>query len=64
MESSSAFDLAHIVGLTFVPESGVYLLSASYIATVGLLLMLWHLLIGVKLYRLGRIQINGGERSE
>jgi len=51
---ASAFDLAYIVGLAFVPASDVYLLSVSFLSAAGLLLLIWHLLIGLKLYQLGR----------
>lgn len=51
---ASAFDLAYIVGLVFVPAEFVELLSAVCLATAGFLLMVWHLLIGVKLYQLSK----------
>ncbi len=61
---ASAFDLSYVVGLAFVPAADVYLLSASCIATAGFLFMVWHLLIGVKLYRLSRTsQLNGGDNA-
>jgi hypothetical protein len=50
---ASAFDLAYLVGLTFVPQAEVYLLGVICIASAGLFLMIWHLLIGIKLYHLG-----------
>ncbi len=56
-----ALDLAYIAGLAFVPETQIYLLSTVCIATAGLFLMGWHLLIGLKLYKLSKTtQANGG----
>ena len=46
---AGAFDLAYCITFAFVPAMTVYLLSAA-----GLLLMIWHILIGLRLYRLGR----------
>jgi hypothetical protein len=46
---ASAFDLAYCITFTFMPAITVYLLSAS-----GLLLMIWHILIGLRLFQLGR----------
>jgi hypothetical protein len=58
---ASAFDLAYIIGLAFVPTATVYLLSASCLSVAGLLLLVWHLLIGLKLYQLSRTsQVKGG----
>jgi hypothetical protein len=62
---ASAFDLAYLLGLTFVQAADVYLLSASCIATAGFLLLVWHLLIGLKLYRLSSTpQVKGGDSLE
>ncbi len=59
--AAGAFDLAYLVGLVFVPAAGIYLLSAVCIATAGLLLMIWHLLVGVKLYKVSRTwPVKGG----
>ncbi len=58
---ASLLDLVYIVGLVFVPETDVALLGIICIATAGLLLMIWHLLIGLRLYRLSQAsKINGG----
>lgn len=46
---ASAFDLAYCITFAFLPAITVYLLSAS-----GLLLMVWHILIGLRLFQLGR----------
>ena len=48
---ASAFDLAYCITFAFVPAMTVYLLSAA-----GLLLMVWHILIGRRLYQLGRLE--------
>lgn len=61
---ASVFDLAYLVGLTFVPVTEVYLLGISCIASAGLLLMIWHLLIGLKLFKLSKTsQVKGGVNS-
>jgi hypothetical protein len=58
---ASVFDLAYLFGLTFVTASAFFLWSSLFIGGAGLLLMIWHLLIGVKLYQLSRIpHITGG----
>jgi len=57
---ASAFDLAYITGLAIVTATDVYLLSVSLLSAAGLLLMIWHLLIGIKLYQLGRTPKNKG----
>ena len=44
----SAFDLVYCITFAFIPAITVYLLSAA-----GLLLMIWHILIGLRLLRLG-----------
>jgi len=45
---ASAFDLTCCITLAFVPAIDVFLLSAS-----GLLLMIWHILVGWRLFQLG-----------
>jgi len=52
---ASSLDLIYLVGLVFVPVSSLYLLGVFCIAIAGLLLMIWHLLIGIKLYQLSRV---------
>ncbi len=52
---AGSLDLIYLVGLVLVPAANVYLLGAFCIATAGLLLMIWHLMIGIKLYQLSRI---------
>jgi len=46
---ASAFDLAYCITFAFMPAITIYLLSAA-----GLLLMIWHILIGLRLFQLGR----------
>ena len=53
--TASVFDLAYLVGVEFVPTTDFYLWSSLFIGGAGLLLMIWHLLIGVKLYKLSRM---------
>jgi len=48
---ASAFDLAYCITFAFVPAMTVYLLP-----TAGLLLMVWHILTGRRLYQLGRLE--------
>ncbi len=61
---ASALDISYIVGLAFVPVSAVTALGVACIATAGFLWMVWHLLIGLKLYRLSRTsQLNGGDNA-
>ena len=60
--AACALDLVYIVGATFLPAADVYVLSASCLSIAGFLLLVWHLLIGIKLYRLSRIPpVQGGE---
>jgi len=51
---ASACDLVYLVGLVFVPQTDVYLFSLVCIASGGLFVTIWHLLIGLKLFNLGR----------
>ena len=51
---ASACDLVYLVGLVFVPQTDVYLLGVICIASGGLFVTIWHLLIGLKLFNLGR----------
>jgi hypothetical protein len=60
-----ALDLVYLAGLTFVPAAYINLLAASCIATAGFLFMIWHLLIGLKLYKLSSTpKVKGGESGE
>lgn len=53
--TASVFDLTYLVGVTFVSAKDFFLWSILFIGGAGLLLMIWHLLIGIKLYQLSRI---------
>jgi hypothetical protein len=46
---ASTFDLVYCITFAFIPAITVYILSIS-----GLLLMIWHILIGLRLFQLGR----------
>jgi hypothetical protein len=60
--AACGFDLAYIMGLAFVPVSGVYLWSLFCIPAAGLLVTIWHVLVGVKLLKLSRAtQVDGGD---
>ncbi len=50
---ASAFDLAYCIAFAFAPLDGS-LLAVLFIPAAGLLLMIWHILIGRRLYQLGR----------
>jgi hypothetical protein len=50
---ASAFDLTYIFGLALVPETDVLLFSSFLMSGAGLLLFIWHLLVGLRLYKLG-----------
>ena len=61
---ASACDLVYLVGLIFVPQTDVYLLSVICIASGGLFVTIWHLLIGLKLYKLGwKPQVKGSANT-
>jgi len=51
---ASACDLVYLVGLLFVPETDLPLFAAACIASGGLFITIWHLLIGIKLFKLSR----------
>lgn len=53
---ASALDLAYCIAYAFVPAVDSDLLAVCFIPAVGLLLMIWHILIGRRLYRLGRLK--------
>jgi hypothetical protein len=50
---ANVFDLVYCITFAFVPGIDVYLLSAA-----GLFLCIWHILIGLRLYRLGCFERN------
>ncbi len=57
----SVLDLTYLAGVGLIPPADAYLLSAFCVATAGLLLLVWHLLIGLKLHQLSKTpHIKGG----
>ena len=56
--TACAFDLAYLSGLAFLPAGTFYIWSSLFIGGAGLLLMIWHLLVGVKLYKLSGTPIS------
>ena len=50
---ASGLDLAYCLGYALVPARGE-LLALVFIPAAGLFLAIWHILIGWRLYRLGR----------
>jgi hypothetical protein len=52
---ASACDLIFLVGFIFVPQTDVCLLGLLCISSGGLFITIWHLLIGIKLFKLSRI---------
>jgi hypothetical protein len=53
---ASAFDLAYCVAYVFVPAVDSELLAVCFIPAAGLLLMIWHIMVGWRLYQLGRLE--------
>jgi hypothetical protein len=51
---ASAFDLAYCIGFTFVPTVDSELLALIFIPAAGLFLMIWHIMVGWRLYQLGK----------
>jgi len=51
---ASVFDLAYCLAFAFVPAVDGELLAICFIPAAGLCLMIWHILIGRRLYRQGR----------
>jgi hypothetical protein len=51
---ASAFDLAYCFAFVLLPRVDKELLSALCIPAAGLFFMVWHILVGWRLYRLGR----------
>ncbi|MGA3111190.1 MAG: hypothetical protein ABSE15_04060 [Candidatus Bathyarchaeia archaeon] len=56
---ASVFDLAYLIGTGSVPSASFNLWSSIFVGGAGLLLMIWHLLIGIKLYNIAG-QSKGG----
>ncbi len=53
---ASAFDLAYGIAYAFVPTVDSELLGILFIPAAGLLLMIWHIMVGWRLYQLGRLE--------
>jgi hypothetical protein len=51
---ATALDLAYCSAYAFVPSIGTDRLAIYFIPAAGLFLMIWHILIGWRLYQLGR----------
>ena len=51
---ASALDLAYCIAFAFVPALDSETLAISFIPAAGLFLMVWHVLIGWRLYKLGK----------
>ena len=49
---ASVLDLAYLMSAGFVPSASFDLWSSIFVGGAGLLLMVWHLLIGIKLYNI------------
>jgi len=56
----SAFDLAYCITFPFLPAADADLVTICTIPAAGLLLMIWHILVGRRLYQLGRTRQNMG----
>jgi hypothetical protein len=52
---ASALDLAYCIAFAFIPTVDSELLAILFIPAAGLLLMIWHIMVGWRLYRLGRL---------
>jgi hypothetical protein len=53
---ASAFDLAYCAAYALVAEADTELLATLFIPAAGFLLMIWHIMVGWRLYQLGRLQ--------
>jgi len=51
---ASAFDLAYCIAFAFMPTVDSELLAVIFIPAAGLFLMIWHIMVGWKLYQLGK----------
>ena len=57
---ASVFDLAYLMGIGSVPSAIFNLWSSIFVGGAGLLLMIWHLLVGIKLHNIAG-QSKGGD---
>jgi len=53
---AGALDLAYCIAYALVPTVDSEMLAILFIPAAGLLLMLWHIMVGWRLYRLGRLK--------
>ncbi len=53
---ASAFDLAYCITFAFIPMVDSKLLAVSFIPAAGFFLMIWHIMVGWRLYQLGRLE--------
>jgi hypothetical protein len=53
---AGVLDLAYCMAYAFVPAVDSELLAVLFIPAAGLLLMLWHIMVGWRLYGLGRLE--------
>jgi hypothetical protein len=51
---ASAFDLAYCISYVFMPSVDNELLSIIFMPVAGLLLMIWHIMVGWRLYQLSK----------
>ena len=51
---AGAFDLAYCIAYVFLPALDTGLLGVIFIPAAGLFLMVWHIMLGWKLYQLGK----------
>jgi hypothetical protein len=52
---ASTFDLAYCLAFAFMPALDGEMLALCFIPAAGLFLMIWHILIGRRLYQVGRL---------
>jgi hypothetical protein len=52
---SSALDLAYCFAFALLPNADSEMLAVCFLPAAGLLLMIWHILTGRRLYQLGRV---------
>ena len=60
---ASAFDLAYCIAFAFLPAVDIELVAVCTIPAAGLLLMIWHILVGRRLYQLGRLEKKTPQQS-
>lgn len=53
---ASTFDLAYCIAYACVPAVGSELLVLLFIPAAGLFWMIWHIMVGWRLYQLGRLE--------